>query len=97
MARRPDPERLYEAHRAGHLSRLIAESRLSPEAAEEWLNRWEDEAALRGLDRRSELFWRGCWDWIAQKGRLDLPRGLSRPCRRSATAAPVKLAQRSLR
>jgi hypothetical protein len=55
MARRPDPERLYEAHRAGHLSRLIAESRLSPEAAEGWMpvrgrrsSPWPGQA-LRGL------------------------------------------------
>ena len=31
--RRPDPERLYEAHRAGHLSRLEAQAKLSPERA----------------------------------------------------------------
>jgi len=34
MARRPDPERIYLAKRAGHLARLEAQSHLSPEKAE---------------------------------------------------------------
>jgi len=56
MARRPDPERLYLASRAGLLSRLEAQAHLSPEKAEEWMRRWEAEAASRGLDRRSGEF-----------------------------------------
>ena len=67
MARRADPERLDLAHRAGHLSRLVSQGKLSPEAAEQWLTAWETEAARRGLDRRSELFWRPAWDWIAEQ------------------------------
>jgi hypothetical protein len=67
MARRSDPELLYEAHRAGHLSRLVSQAKLSPEAADRWITAWEAKAALRGLDRRSELFWRPVWDWIAER------------------------------
>lgn len=67
MARRPDPERLYEAHRAGLFQRLVHGARLSENKAEQSLTAWEAEAALRGLDRRSELFWRPAWDWIAEQ------------------------------
>ena len=67
MARRADPERIYLAHRAGLLSRLEAQAHLSPEKAEEWVGRWEAEAAARGLDRRSGEFWRPAWEWIAEQ------------------------------
>jgi hypothetical protein len=67
MARRPDPEKLYLAHRAGHLSRLEAQAHMSPGAAEAWMVRWEAEASLRGLDRRSGEYWRNAWDWIAER------------------------------
>lgn len=67
MARRPDPEKLYLAHRAGHMSRLEAQAKMSPEKAEEWVSRWEAEAALRGLDRHAEGFWWPAWDWIAER------------------------------
>lgn len=67
MSPRPDPERLYQAHRAARLSRLQAEARLSPTAAEEWITRWEAEALLRGLDRRTGAFWAPAWEWIAEQ------------------------------
>jgi hypothetical protein len=67
MVRRPDPENLYLAHRAGHVSRLISQGKLSPEKAERWITAWEAEAALRGLGRRSELFWRPAWEWISER------------------------------
>ena len=66
MARRPDPERIYLAKRAGHLSRLEAQAHLSPEKAEEWVCRWEAEAA-RGLDLRSGEFWWPAWERIAEQ------------------------------
>ena len=70
MARRADPERLHLAHRAGHVSRLVSQGKLSPEKAEEWISAWEAAAALRGLDRRLGEFWAPAWDWIAeQRGR----------------------------
>ena len=69
MARRSDPERLYLAHRAGHVSRLVSEGKMSQEKAEQWITAWEAEAALRGVDRHSELFWRPAWDWISEERR----------------------------
>lgn len=48
MARKPDPERIYAARRAGHLSRLQAEGHMSQEKAEQWLAAWEAEARERG-------------------------------------------------
>ncbi len=51
----------------------MAESRLSPEGAEQWISRYEAEGALRGLDRRSDVFWRECWEWIAdQRGLVEV-------------------------
>jgi hypothetical protein len=35
MARRADPENLYLAHRAGHLSRLVSQGKMSPGKAEQ--------------------------------------------------------------
>ena len=69
MARRPDPERIHHAQRAGLLSRLEAQAHLSPEKAEEWVSRWEAEAAERGLNRHSGLFWEPAWEWIAEQRR----------------------------
>lgn len=62
MSRRADPERLYQAHRAGHLSRLIAESPLSPEAPEEWFS-----PCLEGMGGHGP-------DEAATMGRRELPR-----------------------
>lgn len=67
MTRRPDLENLYIAHRMGLAGRLRSKARMGPDAAEQWITAWEAEAALRGLDRRSELFWRPAWDWIAER------------------------------
>jgi hypothetical protein len=56
MARRPDPLRLYAAHRAGLLNRLVREARISEDTAERWDQRvgiggaspWPGRA-LRGM------------------------------------------------
>jgi hypothetical protein len=67
MARRADPERLYEAHRAGLFQRLISGGRLSGDRAQRWLVDWEAEAARRGLDRRTGNWWSPAWEWIAEQ------------------------------
>lgn len=67
MARRPDPERLYAAHRAGLTMRLVREARISPERTEGWISAWEAEAALRDLDRRTGGWWEPAWGWIAEQ------------------------------
>jgi hypothetical protein len=41
MSRRPDPLRLYAAHRAGLSQRLQAQARLSEDTAERWITSWE--------------------------------------------------------
>jgi hypothetical protein len=67
---RANQQRLYEAHRASLLQRLISGGRMSAEKAEHWVTAWEVEAARRGMDYRSDLFWRPAWDWLAkQRGR----------------------------
>lgn len=67
MARRSDPERLYDAHRACHLSRLVSPAKMSPDTAERWISAWEAEAAFGGLDRRTGDWWASAWDWIAEQ------------------------------
>ena len=65
MARRPDPLRIYAARRAGLLTRLRAEARISEYTAEHWITAWESEARLRGLDGRTTDWWEDAWGWIA--------------------------------
>jgi hypothetical protein len=65
MATRTNQQRLYESHRAGLFQRLTNSGRMSSDNAEHWLTAWEAEAAQRGTDWRSDLFWRPAWDWIA--------------------------------
>jgi hypothetical protein len=69
MARRPDPERLYAAHRAGLFNRLVREARLSEDSAERWLVVWESEARSRHLDARTGEWWEPAWEWIADQRR----------------------------
>ena len=64
---RANQQRIYEAHRAGLFQRLISGGRMSSEHAEHWLTVWEAEAAKRGMDYRSDLFWRPAWGWIAEQ------------------------------
>ncbi len=67
MAHRPDPLRLYAAHRAGLTTRLVNEARLSPETAERRIIAWESEARQRGLDGRTGAWWEPAWAWIAEQ------------------------------
>jgi hypothetical protein len=66
MSRR-DPERIYQAHRAGTLRRLADQQHLGDERAEALIAAWEAEAASRGLDRHSSAFWREGDEWIARQ------------------------------
>lgn len=67
MARRPDPERLYAAHRAGLHNRLAREAKVSEATAERWILAWESEALNRHLDARTGGWWEPAWDWIADQ------------------------------
>ena len=54
--RRADPERIYQAKRAGFVARIA--DRIGQERAESLLAALEREAVSLGLDRRSAEFWR---------------------------------------
>ena len=64
MPRRGDPERIYQAQRAGIFARLVREARLDRFDAEQWIVAWEVEAEAAGIARRSPGFWDEGWHWI---------------------------------
>jgi hypothetical protein len=70
MTRRPDPLRIYAARRAGLLTRLQAEGRISEYTAEVWITAWEAEACLRGLDGRTTAWWDPAWNWLAERRQI---------------------------
>jgi hypothetical protein len=65
--RRGDPERIYQAQRAGIFARLTQSERVSELDAEHWISRWEREAESGGLARNAVGFWDTGWDWIAEQ------------------------------
>jgi hypothetical protein len=67
MSPRADPLRLYAAHRAAIAERLVSDARILPDSAERWIEAWEAEARLRGLDAWSPEQWRPAWTWIAEQ------------------------------
>ena len=69
VAHRPDPLRIYAARRAGRVSRLVSEARMTEDAAERWMAAWEAEARDRHLDARTPAWWDPAFDWIiGQRG-----------------------------
>lgn len=56
--RRADPERIYQAQRAGFLARMVTARRMPQERAEAVLHALEAECAALGLERGSPEFWR---------------------------------------
>jgi hypothetical protein len=67
MSRRPDPKRIYEAQRAGTLTRLIGEGEL-PVQAEPLVAQWELQAAQDGLERDGRN-WDAGWACILSQRR----------------------------
>jgi hypothetical protein len=65
MARRRDPERIYQARRVAIRNRLLSDG-LSPETAERWLAAWELEASARGVATSGD-FWTVGDAWIAEQ------------------------------
>lgn len=65
MSRRSTPERIDEARRAATRNRLIGEG-LAPTRADEWIARWEVQAAGEGLPRDA-AYWDGCYKWVASQ------------------------------
>ncbi len=66
--RRGDPERIYQAQRAGIFHRLVAAEPISELDAEHWLARWEHEAEASGRARDNH-YWSDAWVWIAENRR----------------------------
>lgn len=69
MTRCIDPDRLYQARRAAHFSRLIAMRTIDELEAEHLLSRWEREAERIGLDRHEAGFWTAGEVWILEQRR----------------------------
>ena len=67
MTRRGDPDRTYQAQRAGVLARLTQNERVEELDAEHWIARWEREAEATGRARGSSRYWDDGWDWIASQ------------------------------
>jgi hypothetical protein len=61
MPRRGDPERIYQAQRAGIFMRLVSAERRDQLDAEHWISRWEVPG--------SQGFWDAGWLWIAENRR----------------------------
>lgn len=66
--RRGDPERIYQAQRAGIFARLTQNERVDEVDAEHWISAWEQEAEARGR-AHSQGFWDDGWHWIAERRR----------------------------
>jgi hypothetical protein len=66
MTRRGDPERIYEAQRAGIFRRLVDAERVNELDAEHWISRWEREADESGRGR-DDHYWSDAWEWIAEQ------------------------------
>ena len=63
VSRRADPERIYTARRAAHLSRLSG-SGMPEDRAEAWCAAREAEAARIGREGHELMFWRDGGRWI---------------------------------
>jgi hypothetical protein len=63
-----DPERIYQAQRAGIFARLRDAERVNELDAEHWISRWEREAEASGR-ARDDHYWSDAWEWIAERRR----------------------------
>ncbi len=71
MARKPDPERIYQARRDGLRNRLAVT--MGARTAERWIASWEAEAAERGVTPRGGGFWAAGEAWIADRAGRPAP------------------------
>jgi hypothetical protein len=69
MARRADPERIYQARRAAVFSKLTGSRAIDELEAEHRIAAWEREAERQGLDRLTAAFWEAGDRWIAAQPR----------------------------
>lgn len=66
MARRADPERIYEARRAATIRRLVDADHLDEIDADHRIAAWERHAESEGIERLTAAFW---LDEIGDAGR----------------------------
>lgn len=66
MSRRSTPDRLYTAHRAATINRLIGEGEL-PDRAEAKVTAWETRTASEGQSRDG-AYWDAAYRWITSNG-----------------------------
>jgi hypothetical protein len=62
--RRGDPDRIYQAQRAGVFMRLTRNERVNELEAEQLIARWEREAEAIGRSPGSVDYWDDAWRWI---------------------------------
>ena len=73
MARRADPQKIYEAQRAGVRQRLIVHG-VIPASAEAWIIAWEVATAGRVDLGRGGRYWDAGYDWItAEREQRRMP------------------------
>ena len=65
MARPADPERIYQAGRAGIRNRLIGAG-LREVTADDWIARWVAHARQHGVARDGR-YWDSGWNWICEQ------------------------------
>jgi len=63
MARRADPNRIFEARRSAVRNRLVSEG-MAEQTAEAWVDAWQDEADWQDLERLTPDYWKGAAYWI---------------------------------
>jgi hypothetical protein len=62
-----EPQRIYHARREATIRQLADQMRIGEVAAEALVSAWEAEAATRGLDRDSLIFWEAGASWIVER------------------------------
>jgi hypothetical protein len=71
VARRADPQRIYEAKRAAYLERLVSNFGIPRPDAEPWIAAWEREAEARGLSPTERDYWEAGLSWVAMTRAKD--------------------------
>jgi len=74
MTRRPDPERIYQAHRAATFRRLVDAERIDELEAEHWIARLERHAAELEPPWLQATFWDDAAGWIRLQRAQELRR-----------------------
>jgi hypothetical protein len=70
MSRRPSPDAIHAAKRAGLRGRMVDEWRIAPDRADELLDEWDAEAARLGQERTDRDYWSEGEVWMrARSGR----------------------------